>query len=95
MSQANRDDHVILGVHLTNRLTEAVKVQQLFTRYGGYIKVRLGLHAVESPVGSETGSPNGLVLLEMVGNQAKADELAAKLSAIAGVEVKSMTFGHK
>ena len=90
----NMDDHVILGVHLTNRLTEAVKVQQLLTQYGGCIKTRLGLHAVE-PGGGETGSPNGLVLLEMVGHQAKADELAAKLSAIAGVEVKSMTFGHK
>jgi len=94
MSQLNRDDHVILGVHLTNRLTEAVRVQQLLTQYGGYIKTRLGLHAVESPAGGETGSPNGLVLLEMV-NQAKADELAAKLSGIEGVDVKSMTFGHK
>ena len=31
MTQAQRDDHVILGVHLTNRLTEAFKVQQLLT----------------------------------------------------------------
>jgi len=87
------DDHVILGVHLTNRITEAGKVQQLLTQYGGYIKTRLGLHAVE-PAGGEVGSPNGLVLLEMVGGQAKADELAAKLAAVAGVDVKSMVFAH-
>ena len=87
------DNHVILGVHLTDRLTEAGAVQQLLTQYGGCIKTRLGLHAVD-PCCGEAGSPNGLVLLEFVGGQTKADELTAKLSAIAGVDVKSMVFSH-
>ena len=94
MSQHSVDDHVILGVHLTNRLTEAGKVQQLLTQYGGYIKTRLGLHAVE-PAGGEVGSAKGLMLLELVGGQSKADELTAKLAAIAGVEVKAMVFDHR
>jgi len=93
--QTKQDDHVVLGIHLTDRLTEAVKVQQLFTQYGGYIKVRLGLHEVEEPLGNETGSKNGMMLLSMVGNNAKAEELAKKLQAIEGVEVKSMVFTHK
>jgi len=85
--------HTILGVHLTDRLGEALEVQKLLTTYGGYIKTRIGLHEVESQ-GGPVGSKNGLLILEMVGPDAKSKELADKLNAVTGVEVKSMTFGH-
>jgi DUF1009 family protein len=40
------DRHVIFGVHLTNRLTHANRVQEVFTEFGAHIKTRLGLHDV-------------------------------------------------
>lgn len=89
-----RDNHVILGIHITDRIKEAVEVQKSLTLFGGYIKTRLGLHEVEQCNGESVGSKNGLVLLEMVGSEAKAHELAAKLNAIEGVEVKTMVFQH-
>ena len=90
---AKKGNHVILCVHLTDRINEAVKVQKAFTAYGGYIKTRLGLH--ETPAGgSEVGSKNGLIVLEMVGPESKATALAASLNKIAGVEVQSLTFTH-
>ena len=82
--------HVVLGVHITDRVKEALKVQKQFTAFGRYIKTRLGLHEVEK--GHE--APNGLVLLEMVGPESKIDELMKKLNAIQGVEVKKMVFEH-
>lgn len=82
--------HFILGVHITDRLREAASVQKVLTEYGANIKTRLGLHEIE------TGgtSPQGLVILEIVGSEDVSEGLAAKLSAIEGVEVQQMVFGH-
>jgi len=84
------EKHVVLGVHITDRLTHAVEVQQVFTEFGRHIKTRLGLHEVDR----SHNSPNGLVLIEWFGDEAKAREMAAKLNAIEGVEVQNMVFGH-
>lgn len=91
---AKMERHTILGVHLTDRLEEAVAVQKLLTSFGGYIKTRLGLHEVATD-GGPVGSKNGLVLLEMVGPEGKASDLASQLNAIKGVEVKTMIFTHE
>ena len=64
-------------------------MQRLLTEYGNSIKTRLGLHDVE-----HYPAPNGLLLLEMFGEEHRADELSAKLNAIEGVEVKKMVFAH-
>lgn len=93
MVSKKMDNHVVLGVHITDRLQEAVRVQEALTAFGGYIKTRVGLHEVELQ-GSDVGSKNGLVLLEMVGPPAKARQLAKRLNAIEGVEVQSMVFKH-
>ncbi|MFP4107157.1 MAG: hypothetical protein ACLFVU_13875 [Phycisphaerae bacterium] len=84
------EKHVIFGVHIDNRLEEAVEVQKLLTQYGSYIKTRLGLHEVEGG----TSAANGLLLLEMVGADGQNRELMDKLNAIIGVEVKSIEFNH-
>jgi hypothetical protein len=82
--------HIVLGVHVTDRIKHVSHVQDCFTKYGGNIKTRLGLHEVEA----NFSSPNGLVLLEMTGDEAKCHELADKLNAIEGVEVQKMVFEH-
>ncbi|MFA6135063.1 MAG: hypothetical protein WC869_13700 [Phycisphaerae bacterium] len=83
------DTHTIVGVHLDNRLTEAVEVQKLLTAYGKQIKTRLGLHEV-----APSHEPNGLILLEMVDPQQGIKDLMGKLNAIHGVEAQSMVFKH-
>jgi len=83
------DKHVIFGIHITNRLKKASEVQALFSQYGCNIKTRLGLHEVENVC-----APNGLVILEMYGEDSVCDELAGKLAAIEGVEVQKMIFMH-
>ncbi len=84
------EKHVIIGVHITERLENAARVQQVFTEYGCNIKTRLGLH--EASQGA--CSPNGLILLEMVGEERHCLGIMDKLGAIPGVHAQKMVFDH-
>lgn len=88
---AQHDKHIILGVHIRDRIKEAVHVQDLFTQYGCNIKTRIGLHEADGAV----CVPGGVILLEMVGEEDKAMDLMAQLNAIEDVEVKEMVFAHE
>ena len=57
---------------------------------GYFIKTRLGLHEVSESY----CSPNGLLLIELTGDDAKRDECIAALKAIEGIDVQSMEFLH-
>ena len=83
-------DHVILGIHVTDRLRYAGEVQKVFTEYGCNIKTRLGLHEVSE----NYCAGEGVVLLELVGGPEVRGEMMAKLGAIDGLEVKEMVFAH-
>ena len=86
-----KTDHVILGIHVTNRLSNAPAVQKVFTDYGVNIKTRLGLHeVVEANCAGE-----GVVLLEVIGGDEVRAGMVSKLSAIEGIEVKEMVFSHE
>jgi len=82
--------HIIVGVHITDRVGHVDSVQHLLTEYGCSIRTRLGLHEADKGF----CSANGLLLLELVDDDAKADELIAKLNAVEGVEAQKMTFDH-
>lgn len=84
------DKHIILGVHITDRIKHVSEVQTQLTEFGCSIKTRLGLHEASK----QECSPNGLIILEFIDDTAKADEFAGKLSAIEGVEVQKMVFDH-
>ena len=85
-----QDNHLIFGVHVTNRGQNATTVQEVFTKYGCFIKTRIGLHDV-----SETEcSPSGVILLEMFGDADTCAQAYADLLAIDGVEVQQMLFDH-
>ncbi len=83
------DRHIVLGVHISDRLKNAVEVQKVFTEYGCNIRTRIGLHDVDE----SACSPSGVVLVEFFGTEAEAAAMAAKLTAIDGVEVQTMVFG--
>ena len=84
------DGHIILGIHVTNRLRNAVDVQKVFTEYGCNIKTRIGLHDVDANV----CSPSGVVLIEFFGADDEATAMMAKLNEVEGVVVQKMVFGH-
>ncbi len=82
--------HLILGVHISNRLNHVGEVQNVLSEFGGQIRTRLGLHET----GDDYCSPNGLLILELLDHEEKKEELKGRLNAIDGVEVKEMVFDH-
>ena len=83
-------EHVVLGIHIQNRVKDAPEIQKILTSYGCNIKTRIGLHEVTESF----CSGSGLLILEMVGEPAVYNELASRLNAFDGVEVQKMIFGH-
>jgi hypothetical protein len=85
-----RKNHRIIGVHITDRVKKSSDVQSIFTEYGCEIKTRLGLHEAYD----DFCSPSGVVLLEFISSDEKANEMKNKLKAIKGVQVQEMLFTH-
>jgi hypothetical protein len=81
---------IIMGILIGHREEEALKVQELLTRYGCYIKTRLGLH--DTP-GEGTCSSKGLLILEFLpGNEKEVDALEVELKKLESFVVKRMEF---
>ena len=85
-----KSKHRIMGVHITERVQHVPAVQHVLTEYGCWIKTRLGLHEADPSF----CSPNGLLLLEVLDDEEKANELKTRLEQIDGVDVQSMLFDH-
>ncbi len=79
---------VILGLHVTDRVKEAIDVQNVLTKFGCSIKTRLGLHEVHE----DYCSTNGLIILELTGNAEEMIKLENELLKIEGLNVQKMTF---
>lgn len=86
-----KEDHVILGIHITNRVRNAGEVQKIFTEHGCNIKTRLGLHEVAD----NYCAGEGVILLEIIGGSEIHRSMAEKLRRIEGLEVKEMVFAHE
>ncbi len=72
----------ILLLLIGNRTGTAVKVQEILTNMGCFIKTRLGIH---------DGSPqectnSGLLILEILGSDEDKKDLVAKLEALSDVK---------
>jgi hypothetical protein len=80
------DKHIIAGVHIVDREAHAVKVQEVFTRFGAQIKTRLGMHDEICPA-------NGLILLEMA-DTPETRRMITAVEAIEGVDCKTIIFEH-
>ena len=39
-----KEKHIVLGIHVQNRVTQVPDIQKMFTEFGCNIKTRLGLH---------------------------------------------------
>jgi hypothetical protein len=86
-----KESHIILGIHINDRVHRVPPVQQIFTEFGCNIKTRIGLHDVDG----NYCSPNGLIILELVGELTRCQLFIDKLKSLEGVDVKQMLFEHK
>lgn len=79
----------IMGIQVGDREHEAVKVQELLTKHGCFIKTRLGLHDASTV----SCSSKGLILLEFLPDtQNEIDAIESELSLLESVTVRKMVF---
>ena len=78
----------VLGIHINDRVKNAVGIQNILTKYGCSIRTRLGLHDVVDEYSNE----GGLILLELIGDRAEWLKLENELLAIDQLEVQKMEF---
>jgi hypothetical protein len=86
-----RKDHIILGIHIHNRAEQALQVQKILGESGQIIRTRLGLHELDD----KDSAAAGVVLLDLVGTAAAADELVRKLRKCRGLQVRKLVFPHR
>jgi hypothetical protein len=87
---STKENHYIVGIHITDRLQNVPAFQTLLSEYGCHIKTRIGLHDVSD----NFCSPNGLVIVELVGADSKRNDFIAALKKINGIDVQTMVFTH-
>lgn len=78
-------DFIVMALSLDKREYEAVKVQEVLTRYGCLIRVRLGVHDAGNACADK-----GLILLTLSGEMQDIKKLESELAAVSGVRVKFM-----
>lgn len=74
----------VMAVLIENRKETAEMVQKILTGWGCLIKTRLGLHEGVLDNCTETG----LLILELVGEKEKHEELCRKLNLVKGVNAQ-------
>jgi hypothetical protein len=74
----------VVLVKIDHRSTEATKVQEILTQYGCSIKVRLGLHEVSQ----EFCANDGLVILEVDGDQQELNKMLEALNKVDYVQAR-------
>jgi hypothetical protein len=79
---------IVVGIHISNRVTEVPRVQEIFTEFGCNIRTRLGLHQTSQ----FECSTAGLIILEMFGEEHQIHDMEKKLKSIEGISVKRMEF---
>jgi len=78
----------ILGVFLRKRTVTAAAFQEILSKYGCSIKTRIGIHTANENV----CSPDGVILLDIIGEESELAALESELKAIDGADVQKMVF---
>jgi transposase len=76
----------VMGITINLRTAHAPSVQEILTKYGCIIKTRLGLHETDDITCSE----QGILLLQLKGNEEEIENLKNELLKIDGVNVNTM-----
>lgn len=79
-------EYTIMGISIEPRNINAPRVQEILTKHGCIIKVRLGLHDISE----DSCSKRGLVLLQLCGENNEFEILRKDLESIEGVKVNTM-----
>jgi len=75
-------------VKIKARSLKAIKIQEVLTKHGCNIGLRLGLHEIAD----EACTEDGLIMLKVKSDQHAVTSLVTDLQSIEDVEVKAVSF---
>ncbi|KXG78055.1 hypothetical protein AN618_06740 [Fervidicola ferrireducens] len=76
----------IMAILQRDRKASAPKVQEVLTKYGDNIKVRLGIHDTDE----NHSSDEGLIILQLCGSDEETGRLERELNSLEGVKAKKI-----
>ncbi|RCX10337.1 hypothetical protein DFR58_1302 [Anaerobacterium chartisolvens] len=76
----------VMAVLVNHRSKKAVEMQEVLTKHGCKIKMRLGLHEA-----GDVCSEDGLVVLQLCGSDEEIKDLENELNSIEGLKAKTIT----
>lgn len=77
--------HNIMTLLVNNRIQNSAKLQDILSKSGCIIKVRLGLHEADGVCSDE-----GLIILQLAGSKEEVASLEASLNNLSGVKAKNI-----
>ena len=80
-------EKTVLLVLISDRKEGAISIQKILTDWGCLVKTRLGIH--DGVLDNCTNS--GLLILDIVGDKTKNEEMTRKLNLVKGVSAKLVT----
>lgn len=76
--------YYVIGIRMDNRVSNALKLQEVLTRNGCQIRARLGLHEASESVCAN----DGLIVLQPCGELSVIERLVEDLNGIEGITAK-------
>ena len=76
----------IIGVRVNHRVANAVGLQELLTKYGCNIKLRVGLHETNEKFCAD----DGVIMLQVCGEKDALEGMVAALNAMDGITAKML-----
>jgi hypothetical protein len=77
------DTFKIMLVKVNHRVQKVPEMQEVLTKYGCSIKMRLGLHEA-----GDVCSNQGLIILQLTGDEKEIKAFEKELSSVEGISVK-------
>ena len=76
----------IIGVRVNHRVANAVGLQELLTKYGCNIRLRVGLHETNENFCAD----DGIIMLQVCGDKDAREGMVAALNAMDGITAKML-----
>ena len=76
----------ISGIRVNHRVANAVGLQELLTKFGCNIKLRVGLHETSEKFCAD----DGVIMLQVCGEKADLEAMLAALNAVEGIKAKML-----
>lgn len=73
----------VMIVKINHRVQKAGLMQEIFTKYGDIIEVRLGLHESDDVSGN-----HGLIILQLAGEENKFKEFEKELNEVESISAR-------